>query len=159
MIRIGNSIDIHQFCSGKRLVLGGIEIDYEYGLKGHSDADVVLHSVCEAIIGALALGDIGEHFPDTDPQYKGIDSSVLLLKSVELMKDNGYEIGNVDITILCEKPHLKKYKNQIKENIANLIATSSNNVNVKATRGEQMGFVGRAEGIVSICSLLLKKLK
>ncbi len=159
MIRIGNSVDIHKFCSDKKLILGGVEVNYEYGLQGHSDADVVLHSVCEAIIGALALGDIGEHFPDTDPKYKGIDSSLLLIEVVKLMNDQCYEIGNVDITILCEKPHLKAYKEDIQVNIARLLNTSVGNVNVKATRGEKMGFIGRAEGIASLCTLIIRKLE
>ncbi len=157
MIRIGNSIDIHQFCKDRPLKLGGIEIDYEFGLKGHSDADVVLHSICEAIIGALGLGDIGTHFPDTDDKYKGIDSQVLLMHTVELMNSRQYEINNVDVTILCEKPHLKAYKEQMQSNIARLLQTDVYNVNIKATRGEKMGFIGRAEGIMSVCSLLLRR--
>ncbi len=159
MFRVGNSIDIHKFTRGKSLVLGGIKIEYEFGLEGHSDADVVIHSVCEAIIGALCMGDIGEHFPDTDMKYKGIDSQILLRHVVKLMKNEGYEINNVDITILCEKPHLKDYKAQIKNNLANLLETANNCVNVKATRGEKMGFIGRAEGIVSVCTLLLRRIE
>ncbi len=159
MIRVGNSIDIHQFCEGKQLVLGGIEIPYQYGLKGHSDGDVVLHSVCEAIIGALALGDIGTHFPDTDSKYKGIDSQILLKETVELMMSHSYEIGNVDVTILCEKPHLQNYKQLIRENISRILNTETTNVNIKATRGEKMGFIGREEGIVSMCTLIIRKVE
>lgn len=157
MIRVGNSIDIHKFCENKELKLGGVTIDYEFGLKAHSDGDVVLHSVCEAIIGALGLGDIGTHFPDTDEEYRGIDSQVLLKHVVELMKENNYVINNVDITVLLEKPHLKNYKEAMKNNIANLLETETLNVNVKATRGEKMGFIGREEGIVSICTLILRR--
>ncbi|MFV0424651.1 MAG: 2-C-methyl-D-erythritol 2,4-cyclodiphosphate synthase [Bacilli bacterium] len=155
MIKVGNSIDIHKFGKNRKLILGGVEIDFELGLVGHSDADVVIHSVCEAIIGAMGIGDIGAHFPDTDPKYKGIDSMLLLKEVVELMNQNCYEIGNVDITILCEKPHLKKYKDLMRENISKAI--NSNNVNIKATRGEGLGFIGRVEGVVSMCTLLLIK--
>lgn len=155
MVRVGNSIDIHKFGEGRKLILGGVEIDYELGLIGHSDADVVLHSICEAIIGALGLGDIGTHFPDTDEKYKGISSMLLLEEVVQLMNKHGYMIGNVDVTILCEKPHLKDYKQQMVSNVCNVLNT--NNVNIKATRGEKLGFIGRAEGIASMCTLLLIK--
>lgn len=155
MIRVGNSIDIHKFGENRKLVLGGVEIDYHLGLVGHSDADVVLHSICEAIIGAMGLGDIGMHFPDTDPKYKGISSMILLQEVVKLMESNDYVIGNIDVTILCEKPHLKDYKEQMKINICNVCKTK--NVNIKATRGEGLGFVGRVEGIASVCTLLLIK--
>lgn len=155
MIKVGNSIDIHKFGKNRKLILGGVEIDFELGLVGHSDADVVIHSVCEAIIGAMGIGDIGAHFLDTDPKYKGIDSMLLLKEVVELMNQNCYVIGNVDITILCEKPHLKKYKDLMRENISKAI--NSNNVNIKATRGEGLGFIGRVEGVVSMCTLLLIK--
>ncbi len=143
MVRIGSSIDIHAFCENKKLMLGGVEIDYEFGLKGHSDADVVLHSVCEAIIGALGLGDIGEHFPDDDPQYKGIASSILLKNVVSLMNEYDYMIGNVDLTILCEQPYLKNYKSQIKSNIAMLLNTNQYNINVKGGKGESYALVLR----------------
>lgn len=155
MIKVGNSLDIHKFGKDRKLILGGVEIDYELGLVGHSDADVVIHSVCEAIIGALGLGDIGAHFPDNDPKYKGVDSMLLLKEVVELMSSLDYEIGNIDVTILCEKPHLSKYKQLMKDNICNVV--NSTNVNIKATRGEGLGFIGRAEGIASMCTLLLIK--
>ncbi len=155
MIKIGNSIDIHKFGEDRKLILGGVEIDYELGLVGHSDADVVLHSVCEAIIGALGMGDIGTLFPDNDPKYKGISSSILVSEVVNEMFDRGYEVGNIDLTILCEKPHLKDYKDIMKQNISKLVI--SENVNIKATRGEKLGFIGRGEGIASMCSLLLIK--
>ncbi len=157
MYRVGNSIDIHKFCEGRELKLGGIEIDYKFGLKGHSDADVLLHSVCEAIIGALGLGDIGTHYPDTDEKYSGIDSQLLLSHTVSMMESKSYEINNVDVTVLCEEPHLKEYKDKIRNNLARLLKTDECNVNIKATRGEKMGFIGRAEGIVSICTLLLRR--
>lgn len=155
MIRVGNSIDIHKFGESRKLILGGVEVDYHLGLVGHSDADVVLHSICEAIIGALGLGDIGTHFPDTDPKYKGISSMILLENVVDLMNVKGYKIGNIDVTILCEKPHLKDYKEQMKANICSVCNTDD--VNIKATRGEGLGFIGRVEGIASVCTLLLIK--
>ncbi len=157
MIRVGSSIDIHSFEKGRDLYLCGIKIDYEYGLKGHSDADVALHAICESIIGALGLGDIGEHFPDTDPKYKGISSTILLEEVCVLMRENGYKLGNLDLTILCEKPYLKGYKQSMKENIASIIMSDNTCINVKATRGEKMGFVGRGEGIVAMCTTLLIK--
>ncbi|MFV0499696.1 MAG: 2-C-methyl-D-erythritol 2,4-cyclodiphosphate synthase [Bacilli bacterium] len=155
MIRIGNAIDIHKYVKDRKLVLGGVEIDFEYGLLGHSDADVVIHSVCEAIIGALGLGDLGKHFSDQDPKYKGIDSKLLLSEVVKLMEESSYEIGNIDITIVCEKPYLSEYKLLMKDNIGKIV--KSNNVNIKATRGEGLGFVGRVEGVFSMCTLLLMK--
>ncbi len=157
MIRVGSSIDIHKFAPDRKLMLCGIEIDYEYGLDGHSDADVGLHAICEAIIGALGLGDIGEHFPDTDPKYKGISSILLLAATKELMEKAGYKVGNLDLSLLCEKPHLKTYKQAMKNKVAEILEINSSLVNIKATRGEGLGFIGRKEGIVAMCTILIIK--
>jgi len=156
-MRIGQSIDIHQLVEDRPLILGGVEIPYEKGLKGHSDADVLLHAIIESIIGAMALGDIGTHFPDTDDAYKGISSMVLLEKTYDMMKEHGYHIGNLDAIIMTEQPKMKPHIPQMRANIARVLHTDVNNVNVKATRGEKMGFVGRGEGIVSQCVVLLEE--
>lgn len=158
MFRIGQSIDIHQLVEGRKLILGGVEIPYEKGLKGHSDADVLLHAIIESIIGAMALGDIGHHFPDTDMKYQGISSMVLLEKTYELMVENHYEIGNIDSIILAEAPKMAPHIQAMRENIARGLHCDISKVNVKATRGEKMGFVGRKEGILSqaVCLLIRK---
>ncbi len=158
MIRIGQSIDIHQLVEGRKLILGGVEIEHDKGLKGHSDADVLLHAIAESIIGALALGDIGKHFPDTDPQYKGISSMILLENVYKLMDEHGYKIGNIDSILLAEAPKMAPHIQAMRENIARVLHTDIQNVNVKATRGEKMGFVGRKEGMLSqaVCILLRK---
>lgn len=158
MFRIGQSIDIHQLVKGRKLILGGVEIPHEKGLKGHSDADVLLHAIIESIIGAMALGDIGHHFPDTDMKYQGISSMVLLEKTYELMVENHYEIGNVDSIILAEAPKMAPHIQAMRENIARGLHCDISKVNVKATRGEKMGFVGRKEGILSqaVCLLIRK---
>ena len=157
MMRIGQSIDIHQLVEGRKLILGGVEIPYELGLKGHSDADVLLHAIIESIIGALGLGDIGKHFPDTDPKYKGISSMLLLEHTYELMDKEGYEIGNVDSIIMCEQPKMAPHIMQMRENIARALHCDISQINVKATRGEKLGFVGRGEGMVSQSVVLLNK--
>ena len=156
-MRIGQSTDIHQLVEGRKLILGGVEIEYEKGLLGHSDADALVHAVAEAIIGALGKGDIGMHFPDNDPQYEGISSMVLLDKVYQLMDECGYRIGNVDSLVLIEKPKLAPYKQQMAQNIAEVLHTDVCNVNVKATRGEKMGFVGRGEGVMAQAVVLLEK--
>lgn len=157
MIRIGQSIDIHQLVEERKLILGGVEIPYEKGLKGHSDADCLLHAVIESIIGAMALGDIGKHFPDTDPKYKGISSMILLEYTHNLMVENGYEIGNIDSIIMCEQPKMAPHILSMRENIARVLHCDISQVNVKATRGEKLGFVGRKEGIVCQSVVLLNK--
>lgn len=157
MMRIGQSIDIHQLVEGRKLILGGVEIPYEKGLKGHSDADVLLHAIIESIIGAMGLGDIGKHFPDTDPQYKGISSMVLLEYTYKLMKENSYSIGNIDSIIMCEEPKMAPYISKMKENVACTLHCDLSQVNIKATRGEKLGFIGRKEGIVSQSVVLLNK--
>jgi 2-C-methyl-D-erythritol 2,4-cyclodiphosphate synthase len=155
--RIGHSTDIHQLVPNRRFILGGITIDYEKGLLGHSDADCLLHAVTEAMIGALGLGDIGTHFPDTDPIYKDIDSQVLLAKAYELIIVNGYEINNLDCTIFAENPKMAPYIPKMKQNIAQILKTDVNNVNIKATRGEKLGFIGHGEGIMCEVVVLLIK--
>lgn len=157
MMRIGQSIDIHQLVEGRKLILGGVEIPFELGLKGHSDADVLLHAIIESIIGAMGLGDIGKHFPDTDPKYKGISSMVLLQHIYEFMEQEGYEIGNIDSIIMCEEPKMAPYIITMRENVARVLHCDITQVNIKATRGEKLGFVGRKEGIVSQSVVLLNK--
>lgn len=156
--RIGQSKDTHRLGPNRKLILGGVDIPFELGLIGHSDADVVYHCVVESIIGALGLGDIGKLFPDTDMKYKDISSSYFMEEVYKIMNDLGYEVVNIDISIYIEKPILKNYKPLMEENIARLLHTNINNVNVKATRGEGIGFVGRMEGIVSeaVCLLIRK---
>lgn len=156
-MRIGQSIDIHQLVEGRKLILGGVEIPYEKGLKGHSDADVLLHAITESIIGAMALGDIGKHFPDTDPRYKGISSMVLLEHTYQLMKEEGYVIGNIDSIIMCEHPKMAPHILQMRENVARVLHCDITQVNIKATRGEKLGFVGRGEGMVAQSVVLLNK--
>lgn len=158
-MRIGQSIDIHQLVENRKLILGGVEIPYDKGLKGHSDADVLLHAVIESIIGAMGLGDIGKHFPDTDPKYKGISSMILLEHTYQMMIENGYKIGNIDSIIMCEQPKMAPHILKMRENISKVLHCDINQVNVKATRGEKLGFVGRKEGIVSQCVVLLEEIK
>lgn len=157
MFRIGQSIDIHQLVEGRDLIVGGVKIKHDKGLLGHSDADVLLHAVIESVIGALGLGDIGQHFPDTDPKYKGISSMILLEHCYHLMNDHGYEIHNLDSIILCEQPKMAPHIQKMKENVANTLHCNVNQINIKATRGEKMGFVGRQEGMVAQAVVLLRK--
>lgn len=157
LYRIGQSGDIHRFKEGRRLVLGGVEIDHDKGLDGHSDADALLHAVAESIIGALALGDIGKHFPDTDPQYKGISSLILLENVYTLMDQKGYRINNLDALIFIEKPKMAPYIQKMRENIAAALHCETEQVNVKATRGEKLGYVGREEGVLAQAVVLLVK--
>lgn len=147
MIRIGHGYDVHKFCKDRKCVLGGVEIPYEMGLLGHSDADVLLHAVCDALLGAAALGDIGKHFPDTDNAFSGIDSRVLLRKTVALLGENGYKIGNIDATVIAQKPKLAPYISKMCENIASDCGVGIGAVNVKATTEEGLGFTGNLEGI------------
>lgn len=158
-MRIGQSIDIHQLDYNRPLILGGVQIPHDKGLVGHSDADVLLHAVAESILGALALGDLGHHFPDTDPAYKGISSMILLTKVYDLMDEKGYRIGNIDALILAEKPKMAPYIVQMRQNIAACLHCDISQVSVKATRGEKMGFVGHEEGMVSTCVCLLEEKK
>lgn len=156
-IKIGEGFDVHRLALGRKLILGGVEIPHTHGLDGHSDADVLVHAVMDAMLGALALGDIGGHFPDTDEKYKGCDSMKLLEHVQKLICEKGYRLGNIDCTISAQKPKLAGYINQMRENIAQVLETDTDNVSVKATTTEKLGFEGRCEGISArACCLLYK---
>lgn len=157
MYRIGHSIDIHRLVKDRKLILGGIEIPYELGLLGHSDADVLLHAVTESIIGALALGDIGKFFPDNDPKYKNIDSKILTSEIVNIMEEKGYEVNNLDCLLIVEKPKMRPYIDSIRESIAKLLHTDINNINVKATTNEKLGEIGKGEAIQAHAVIMLRK--
>lgn len=147
MFRIGNGYDVHRFAEGRKLILGGVHIPYEKGLLGHSDADVVVHAIMDALLGACGERDIGKHFPDNDDSYKGISSLLLLAKVVEIVKLKGYSIGNIDSIIVAEVPKLSPYIAEMKSNIAGVMGMSSDDVGIKATTSEGLGFEGRKEGI------------
>jgi 2-C-methyl-D-erythritol 2,4-cyclodiphosphate synthase len=157
MFRIGFGVDFHQLVEGRELVIGGIQIPHHKGSLGHSDADVLLHAICDAMLGALSLGDIGIHFPNTDPAYKDIDSKILLEKCYSLISQRGYKIVNVDSSLCLEAPKIKKYSDQMREVIATLLRVTVDDVSVKATTTESMGFVGREEGLVAYATVLLQK--
>lgn len=157
MYRIGHSIDIHRLVKDRKLILGGIEIPYELGLLGHSDADVLLHAITESIIGALALGDIGKFFPDNDPKYKNIDSKILLNEIIDIMFERGYEVNNLDCLLIMEKPKMRPYIETIRKSIANLLKTDIINVNVKATTNEKLGEIGNGEAIQAHAVIMLRK--
>ena len=156
-MRIGHGYDVHRLVEGRDLILGGVKIDFELGLLGHSDADVLLHAVSDALLGAAGLGDIGRHFPDTDPKYKGADSRVLLRHVVKLVKENGYRISNVDVTMIAQKPKLKDHIPQMVKNIAADLEIPENRVNVKATTEEKLGFTGTMEGMACHAVCLLEE--
>ncbi|MBE5881810.1 MAG: 2-C-methyl-D-erythritol 2,4-cyclodiphosphate synthase [Lachnospiraceae bacterium] len=155
-MRIGMGYDVHRLVEGRKLIIGGVEIPYEKGLLGHSDADVLLHAISDALLGAAALGDIGKHFPDTDPKYKGADSLKLLAHVGELLEENNYFIENIDATIIAQQPKMRPHIDQMRENIAGALGIDVNQVNVKATTEEGLGFTGNMEGISSqaICMLI-----
>ena len=157
MFRIGQSIDIHRLTEGRRLVLGGVDIAHEKGLLGHSDADALVHAVAEAVLGALGLGDLGRHFPDTDPRFEGVSSLTLLSQTAQMMRQGGYRIGNVDALIMIERPKMAPYIAQMKNNLAQVLDCDPQQINVKATRGEGLGFVGREEGVLAQAVVLLEK--
>jgi 2-C-methyl-D-erythritol 2,4-cyclodiphosphate synthase len=157
MFRIGQGFDVHQLVEGRPLIIGGVRIPYEKGLLGHSDADVLLHAVADACLGAIGAGDIGKHFPDTDDRYKDADSALLLKQVWELVKQQGYELVNLDCTIIAQKPKMAPHIEQMKENIANLLEGKPSQVNVKATTTEKLGFTGREEGIAAQAVVLLQK--
>ncbi|KOP72290.1 2-C-methyl-D-erythritol 2,4-cyclodiphosphate synthase [Cytobacillus solani] len=159
MFRIGQGFDVHQLTEGRPLIIGGIEIPYEKGLLGHSDADVLLHTVADACLGAIGEGDIGKHFPDTDPAFKDADSAKLLEHVWKLVKEKGYELVNADCTIIAQKPKMAPYIEPMRERIAQLLETDNENINVKATTTEKLGFTGRGEGIASQVAVLLQKRK
>jgi 2-C-methyl-D-erythritol 2,4-cyclodiphosphate synthase len=156
--RIGSGVDFHQLGEGRPLMLGGIHVPHDRGCIGHSDADVLLHAICDALLGALALGDIGVHFPDTDNRYKGIDSKILLKECAALIKAEGYGIVNVDSTLCLEAPKIKPYVPQMQERIAEILGLTVRDVSIKATTTERMGFVGRKEGVVAYATALLQRL-
>jgi 2-C-methyl-D-erythritol 2,4-cyclodiphosphate synthase len=155
--RIGFGIDFHQMVEGRDLWIGGVLIPHHKGAKGHSDADVLLHAICDAMLGALALGDIGLHFPDTDPAYKGIDSKLLLKHTYKLVLEKGYKVVNIDSSLCLEAPKIKPYVQQMEATIASLVDVLPEDVSVKATTTEKMGFVGREEGLVAYANVLLRK--
>jgi 2-C-methyl-D-erythritol 2,4-cyclodiphosphate synthase len=156
--KIGTGYDVHRFAPDRKLMLGGIDIPFGLGLEGHSDADVLIHAVCDAILGALGLGDIGEHFPDTDHSYKDISSLILLEKSRALAVVEGYEINNLDCIVLAEKPKLTPFKRRMADKMAEILKIEPALINIKATTTEKLGYIGREEGIAAQCTLLLKKI-
>ena len=156
-MRIGHGYDAHRFAAGERLVLGGVEIPHDKGLAAHSDGDVALHALCDALIGAAGGGDIGKHFPDNDPRYENIDSRILLRSVIETLGGDGFRVGNADVTIIAEEPRLSTYVAQMRSNIAADLGIDAARVNVKATTTEKMGFVGRAEGIAAHAVVLLEE--
>jgi len=153
--RIGYGFDVHQLVPDRRLVLGGVEIPFEKGLKGHSDADVLLHAVSDALLGAMAMGDIGRHFPDTDPEYKDADSRDLLRVCLKLLRQRSYKVGNVDATIVAQKPKLSSYIDRMRENMAEDLHLGMDEVSVKATTSEQLGYTGRGEGMSASAVVLI----
>ena len=155
MYRVGFGYDVHQLAKGEELWLGGIQLDYHLGAVGHSDADVLIHVICDAILGAANLRDIGFHFPDTDPQYKGADSKVLLKRVMELLREEGYELGNVDCTIAAEQPKINPHIETMQTCLADVMQVQANQVSIKATTSEKMGFVGRQEGIAAYAVALI----
>ncbi|CAK7004950.1 2-C-methyl-D-erythritol 2,4-cyclodiphosphate synthase [Tissierella carlieri] len=156
-MRVGFGYDVHQLVEDRKLIIGGIKIPFEKGLLGHSDADVLIHAIMDSILGALALGDIGKHFPDTDMKYKDISSIYLLSQVFKLMNEEGYDIGNIDATIVAQRPKLAPYIEDMRARIADILHTSIDNINIKATTTEWLGFVGREEGISSYSVCLLQK--
>ena len=156
-MRIGHGYDVHKLVEGRDLILGGVKIDHRLGLLGHSDADVLLHAVSDALLGAAGLGDIGKHFPDTDPQYKGADSLKLLQIVAEKVREAGYRVSNIDVTMIAQRPKLKDHIPQMRENIAFAVGIASDRVNVKATTEEKLGFTGREEGLSCHAVCLLEE--
>jgi 2-C-methyl-D-erythritol 2,4-cyclodiphosphate synthase len=156
-MRIGHGYDVHCLVEGRKLIIGGVDIPWEKGLLGHSDADVLLHAISDAILGAVALGDIGRHFPDTDPRFKGADSLKLLEHVGTLAKEQGYVIGNVDATIVAQRPKMAPHIQTMRENIARVLCCDVGQINVKATTTEQLGFAGRGEGIAAYSVALMER--
>ena len=155
--RIGHGYDVHRLVSGRKLILGGVDIPYEFGLDGHSDADVLIHAVCDALLGAAAMRDIGFHFPDNDDKYKGIESTKLLKRVGEMLEAEGYRIVNIDSTIIAQKPKLSPYIPDMIKNISDTLSLDISNVNVKATTEERLGFTGRGEGISAVAVCIIEK--
>lgn len=156
-MRIGHGYDVHRLVENRRLIIGGVDIPYEKGLLGHSDADVLLHAVCDALLGAAALGDIGKHFPDSDDKYKGIDSTLLLKHTADLIITNGYKISNIDCTLIAQQPKMAPHIDAMRENIAKCVGVDVSRVNVKATTEEHLGFTGEGLGICAHAVCLLEE--
>ncbi len=155
--RIGYGFDAHRYTKGVKLILGGVEIPYEYGLKGHSDADVLTHSICDALLGSVNAGDIGKHFPSSDQDYEGISSLILLRKTYSIVSDMGYSLGNIDSVIICEEPKLADFMERISATLSDTLNTSKDNISIKATTTDKMGYIGRKEGIASYTVVLVSK--
>ncbi len=157
IIRIGNGYDVHRLVAGRKLILGGVDIPHSTGLDGHSDADALLHALCDALLGAVGAGDIGAHFPDTDPQWKGISSMVLLEQVSALCRDRGFAVSNIDTIIVAQKPKLASFLPDMKKNIAQAMSIDIGQINIKATTTEKLGFTGKEEGIAAYAVALLSK--
>lgn len=155
--RIGSGMDVHQLVEGRPLFIGGIQIAHSKGALGHSDADVLLHAICDALLGALSLGDIGTHFPDNDSRYKNIDSKILLAKTYELVRAKKYSVVNIDTSLCLESPKIKKHSGEMRKVIAGILNISEEDISIKATTNEKMGFIGREEGLVAYATVLLKQ--
>jgi 2-C-methyl-D-erythritol 2,4-cyclodiphosphate synthase len=156
-IRIGHGYDVHRLVAGRKLILGGVAIPFEKGLDGHSDADVLLHALCDALLGSLSLGDLGIHFPDTDPRYKDSDSVELLKRVTGMVKEKGFNLGNIDATIVAEQPKISGYIDQMKDTIAHTTGIDRDQISIKATTTEGLGFVGRGEGIAAHAVVLVER--
>ncbi len=155
-MRIGHGYDVHRFCEDRPLFLGGVEIPYEKGLLGHSDADVLLHAICDALLGAAAMGDIGKHFPDTDEQFKGIDSKILLKKVCEKIKCKGFKVVNIDATVIAQKPKISPFVEKMRETVAEILGVDIDSINIKGTTEEGLGFTGELKGIACHCVCLIE---
>ncbi len=155
-IRVGQGFDVHAFAKNRKLILGGVEIPYHLGLAGHSDADVLIHAVCDALLGAACLGDIGHHFPDTDPSLEGVDSTILLAKVNQSIHELGFNIGNIDATVIAQKPKLAGYIEPMRVRLADVLNIDVSAINIKATTTEKLGFTGRGEGIAAQTVVLLQ---
>ncbi len=156
-IRVGQGFDVHAFAKERKLILGGVELPYHLGLAGHSDADVLIHAICDALLGAAALGDIGHHFPDTDPALKGVDSTVLLAKVAEAVRGKGFVIGNIDATVIAQKPKLAAFILPMRQRLAEVLDMDIEEINLKATTTEKLGFTGRGEGIAAQAVVLIQQ--
>ncbi len=155
--RTGIGFDVHAFAENRKLIIGGIEIPFEKGLEGHSDADVLLHAICDALLGSLALGDIGKHFPDTDPKFKDADSIQLLSKVYEMVESKGYELGNLDAVLILQRPKISPYVEKMREKIASTLNIDIDKISIKATTTEKLGFTGREEGVAAMATVLVTK--
>jgi len=157
--RIGNGFDVHAFAEKRKLIIGGIEIPFEKGLAGHSDADVLLHAICDALLGSLALGDIGKHFPDNDPKFKDANSVSLLSEVYKMIESKGFKIGNLDAVLMLQRPKISPYVEKIREKISSTLNVDIDKISIKATTTEKLGFTGREEGIAAMATVLVTKVK